>query len=70
MTYALATLSSMYQVNFHNEAPQIMIRRLDRPAHVFAVEAEVDDKPLYHYIKYFLQSQEYPAEDLVKIRKP
>src|SRR4051812_16339670 len=60
MADALATLSSMYKVNFHNEEPQITIRRLDRPAHVFAVEEETDEKPWYFDIKHFLQTQEYP----------
>ncbi|XP_050890565.1 uncharacterized protein LOC127095968 [Lathyrus oleraceus] len=61
MTDALATLSSMYWVNFHNEAPQIRIKRLDMPANMFTVEVEVDNKPWYHDIKYFLQNQEYPV---------
>jgi len=60
MADALATLSSMYQVNCRNEVPLIRIRHLERPAHVFAVEEVVDDKPWFHDIKCFLQSQEYP----------
>src|SRR4051812_8053082 len=60
MADALATLSSMYKVNFHNEEPQITIRRLDRPAHVFVVEEATDEKPWYFDIKHFLQTQEYP----------
>ncbi|XP_058733261.1 uncharacterized protein LOC131604863 [Vicia villosa] len=54
MEDALATLASMYQVKFPNEAPQITIMRLDRPAHVFAVEIITDDKPWFHDIKIFL----------------
>ena len=34
--------------------------RLERPAHVFATEADIDDKPWFHDIKRFLQTQEYP----------
>ncbi|XP_039684984.1 uncharacterized protein [Medicago truncatula] len=60
MADALATLSSMYQVNRRNEVPLIHIRRLERPAHVFATEEVVDDKPWFHDIKCFLQRQEYP----------
>src|SRR3954467_8661246 len=59
MADALATLSSMYKVNFHNGEPQITIRHLDRPAHVFAVEESTDEKPWYFDIKHFLQTQEY-----------
>ncbi|XP_058725936.1 uncharacterized protein LOC131597244 [Vicia villosa] len=44
MADALATLASMYQVKFPNEAPQILIMCLDRLAHVFTVEALTDDK--------------------------
>lgn len=69
MADALAILSSMYQVNFHNEAPQIRIRRLDKPVHVFVVEEAVENKPCYHDIKCFLQSQEYLTEVFGKDKK-
>ncbi|XP_058741162.1 uncharacterized protein LOC131613516 [Vicia villosa] len=59
MADALATLASMYQVKFPNEAPQITIMRLDRPAHVVTVEAVTNDKPWFYDIKIFLQKQEY-----------
>ena len=42
---ALATLASMYQVNTWNDIPRIMVRRLDRPAHVFTTEEVEDEKP-------------------------
>lgn len=58
MEYALATLPSVYQVNFHNKVPQILVKRLDRPTHVFAVEETYDDKPWYHDIKHFLQTRQ------------
>ncbi|XP_050875879.1 uncharacterized protein LOC127079534 [Lathyrus oleraceus] len=45
MENALATLSSMYKVNFWNDALNITIIRLDRPTHVFVVEEVTDDKP-------------------------
>jgi ribonuclease HI len=60
MADALATLSSMYKVNHKNDLPTINIRCLERPAYVFAAEKVVDDKPWFHDIKIFLQSQEYP----------
>src|ERR1044072_3815729 len=45
---ALATLSSMFKVNDWNDMPRIRIRRLERPAYVFATEAVFDDKPWFH----------------------
>ncbi|XP_058750755.1 uncharacterized protein LOC131623749 [Vicia villosa] len=69
MADALATLASMYKVNAHNEAPRITIRRLDRPAHVFTTETEIDNKPWYHDIKCFLKNHEYPPEASSKDKK-
>src|SRR4051812_10264425 len=66
---ALATLSSMIRINHWNDIPQIDVMRLDRPAHVFTVEAIIDDKPWYHDIKNFLQKQEYPLGASKKDRK-
>ncbi|WJX23763.1 hypothetical protein P8452_12952 [Trifolium repens] len=60
MADALATLSSMFEVSHQNDMPVISIRRLERPAHVFTAEEVVDNKPWFHDIKCFLQSQEYP----------
>ena len=37
MADALATLSSMFQVNHWNHVPVIKVQRLDRPSHVFAI---------------------------------
>src|SRR4051812_5839887 len=69
MADALATLSSTYKVNFHNEEPRITIRHLDRPTHVFAVEESADEKPWYFDIKHFLQTQEYPLGASSKDKK-
>ena len=66
---ALATLASMYQVNTWNDVPRIIVRRLDRPAHVFATEGTSDEKPWYYDIKHFLQTQEYPTGASNKDRK-
>src|SRR4030043_130694 len=60
MANALATLGSMYKVKFDNEVPLISIRRLERPAYVFTVEAAIDDKPWFHDVKRYLQNREYP----------
>jgi ribonuclease HI len=69
MADALATLSSMYQVNHRNEILTISIRCLERPAYVFAAEEVADDKPWFHDIKVFLQSQEYPPGHLTKTKR-
>ena len=57
MADALATLASMYQVSTWNDIPRITVRRLDRPVHVFTTEEVEDEKPWYHDIKHFLQTQ-------------
>ena len=56
MADALTTLASMIVVGLWNEVPNITVMRLDRPAHVFAVEEVQDDNPWYYDIKCFLQS--------------
>ena len=43
--------------------------RLDRPAHVFAVEEVKNDKPWYFDIKCFLQNQIYPPTASIKGKK-
>lgn len=58
---SLATLSSMFEVKWYNEAHYIRIQLLDEPTYYIAVEAETDNKPWYYDIKLFLQKQEYPA---------
>ncbi|XP_050920049.1 uncharacterized protein LOC127137652 [Lathyrus oleraceus] len=57
---ALATLSSMYMVNFHREVPSIPIHTRDKPAYIFNVEAVSDAKSWFFDIKCFLEKQEYP----------
>ncbi|XP_058746672.1 uncharacterized protein LOC131619610 [Vicia villosa] len=57
MADTLATLASMYKVNFPNEMPHIKIMHLDRLVHVFAVEEVNNDNPWFHDIRIFLQSQ-------------
>ena len=66
MANALATLASMIVVKYWNEVPNIAVMRLDRPAHVFAVE---EVKMWYHDIKCFLQSQIYPSGTSLKDKK-
>ena len=69
MADALETLASMYQVNTWNDIPRIIVRRLDRPAHVFTTEEVADEKPWYYDIKHFLQTREYPIGASKKDRK-
>ncbi|XP_050907897.1 uncharacterized protein LOC127121453, partial [Lathyrus oleraceus] len=69
MADALATLASMIVVRRWNDVPNITVMRLDRPAHIFAIEEVKDDKPWYFDIKNFLQNQVYPPGASVKDRK-
>ena len=69
MTDALATLSSMFKVNHWNDMLKINIKRLERHNYVFATEAVIDDKPWFHDIKRFLQTQEYPLGESHKDKK-
>ena len=57
---ALATMSYMFKVRWDNEAPQITTKRLDEPAHCCEIETEeVADKPWFHEVKRYLETQEY-----------
>jgi len=77
MADALATLSSMFQVNHWNHVPVIKVQRLDRPSHVFVISGVtvqtnadiVDNRPWYCDIKQFLQSREYPPNASNKDKK-
>ncbi|XP_050892334.1 uncharacterized protein LOC127097890, partial [Lathyrus oleraceus] len=69
MADALATLTSMIMVRRWNDVPNITVMRLDRPAHIFAIEEVKDDKPWYFDIKNFHQNQVYPPGASVKDRK-
>ncbi|XP_050918826.1 uncharacterized protein LOC127136290 [Lathyrus oleraceus] len=62
LAYALATISSMFKVNWKNEAPVIRIDHLDEPTHCIAMEAESDDKPWFYDIKRHLERHEYPEK--------
>ena len=56
-------------MNTWNDIHQIIVRRLDRPAHVFKTEEVTDEKLWYYEIKHFLQTQEYPIGASNKDRK-
>ena len=59
----------MFKVKWDNEAPQIIIWKLDEPAHCYDLETEeVTEKPWYHEVKRYLESQEYPKAHLLMTR--
>ena len=67
---ALATMSSMFKLNWDNEAPQITIERMEEPAHCHEINAkEVVDQLWFHEVKKYLEAQEYPEEALVNDKK-
>lgn len=51
---ALATLSLMYQVRFHNEAPLIRMDRKDEQAHCQLIEEEIDGRRWFHDIECYM----------------
>ena len=58
---ALATMSSMFKLNWDNEAPQITIERMEEPVHCHEINTEeVVEQPWFHEIKRYLQTREYP----------
>lgn len=73
MADALATFSSMYRINFHNEALRIIMNRRDELAVCLAVKEEFNGKHWFHDIKCYLQNQEYPinasSKDSKTLRK-
>ena len=67
---ALATMSSMFKVRWDNEAPQITIERMDGPTYCHEIDIEdVVDKPWFHKVKRYLESQEYPEGASVNDKK-
>ena len=58
---ALATLSSMYKVNFRNEVPLIRMEHRDEPTFCLSIDEVSDGKPWYHDIKAYLKDQVYPV---------
>ena len=56
---ALATLSSMFELNQERELPTIKMKSHEHPTYYNFIEEELDDKPWYFDIKLYLESQEY-----------
>src|SRR4051812_30275574 len=67
---ALATMSSMFKVNWDDEAPMITIYRQDEPAYCNEIDTEqMEDKPWFHEIQRYLETQEYPEGASINDRK-
>ena len=70
MADALATMSSMFKVKWDNEAPRIIIWKLDKPAYCCDLETEeATEKPWYHEVKRYLEAQKYPEGASVNDKK-
>ena len=57
---ALATLSSMFEVNQGCKLPMIKMKSHEHPAYCSFIEEESDGKPWYFDIKQYLKNREYP----------
>ncbi|XP_050919169.1 uncharacterized protein LOC127136679 [Lathyrus oleraceus] len=70
---ALATFSSMFKIQWRNQAPSINVELLDEPTYCMAVEEELDEKPWFYDIKRYVEKQEYPdnasIKDKISLRK-
>ena len=53
------TMSSMFKVNWDNEAPKITIERFDELTHFYEIDTD-EEKTWYHEVKRYLEAQEYP----------
>ncbi|XP_058761722.1 uncharacterized protein LOC131635130 [Vicia villosa] len=56
-------------VKWDNEAPSIVIKRLDEPAFCGVIDNVPDEKPWFYDIKKFLETQEYPEGASLTDRK-
>ncbi|XP_058763755.1 cysteine-rich receptor-like protein kinase 25 [Vicia villosa] len=59
----------MFKVKWDNEAPSIVIKRLDEPAFCGVIDNVPDEKPWFYDIKKFLETQEYPEGASLTDRK-
>jgi len=57
---ALATLSSMFELNQEGELPMIKMKSHGHSTYCHFIEEESDDKPWYFDIKRYIKSREYP----------
>jgi len=57
---ALATLSSMFELNQEESLPLIKFESHEQPAYCHFIEEELDGKPWYFDIKHYLKDHKYP----------
>ena len=51
-------MSSMFKIDWDNEAPQITIEGMDEPAYYHEINTEeVVDQPWFHEVKRYLEAQ-------------
>src|ERR1044072_2885449 len=63
-------MSSMFKVRWDNEAPQIIIKRLDEPTYCCELDTEgTEEKPWFYEVKRYLETQEYPAGESINDKK-
>ena len=56
-------MSSMFEVTWDDEAPQITIERLDEPKYCCEIDTEeIADKPWFYEVKRYPEAQKYPEE--------
>lgn len=60
LAVSLSTLSSMFKIQWRNQASSINVELLDDAAYCLAVEEESDGKPWFYDIKRYVEKQEYP----------
>ena len=67
---SLATMSCMFKVRWHNEAPRITIEKIDKPMYCYKVDNDgVEEKPQFHEVKRYLEDQEYPEGASINDKK-
>ena len=63
-------MSSMFELNWDNETPQITIERMDEPAHCHDINTEeIVDQPWLQEVKKHLEAQEYPERASINDKK-
>jgi len=59
---ALATLSSMFEINEDGILSMIQMKSHEEPTYCHFIEEELDGKPWYFDIKHYLKTRDYPRE--------
>ncbi|XP_050916810.1 uncharacterized protein LOC127131983 [Lathyrus oleraceus] len=67
---ALATMASMFEISWDDEAPKITIDRFEKPAYCNEIDTEGgEEKPWFYEVKRYLETQEFPERASVKDKK-